>query len=531
MNNVLLSLMVVQSINFRVIFTYILLLVCCTTDGQDAYWVFFNDKCTNKFNPHEYFTEKAIQRRLKHNLPLYDHRDLPVCKNYVAQVSDLVDSVGYTTRWLNGVVVFCSAEKIEYIKHLDIVKITQPMNVYQSALAQYDPEIEESFTEELLRKQVERMGVTFFKKEGLTGKGIIIAVFDAGFPTVNTNKAFEHIRRREGILATYDFVKRKENVFAFNAHGTNVLSCIGGKKEGKRIGMATGADFLLARTENAHREPFSEEQNWLKAVEWADKNGADIINSSLAYTYSRYFSWEMDGQVSLVARAANIAASKGILVVSAAGNDGDKSWKYIGTPGDADSALTVGGIDPNTDYHIDFSSYGPTQDKRMKPNVTAFGEVAVQGKTGLTISQGTSFSSPLVAGFAACILENDTTLHAMELYREIEKSGHLYPYFDYAHGFGIPQAGYFLDSTNVSMKPTFEFEKGKIMLSVKISQDSSIFDENLIFYHVENTRGYLDRYYVISADEEYPIRLYLDEFKKGQIVRVHYKGYTESYYF
>ena len=523
--------MVAQNIKFHLIIIYLLLAVCINTKGQNAYWVFFEDKCATEFNPYLYFNENAIQRRIKHDLPLYDTRDLPICENYVNQITPFSDSLGYATRWLNGVLVYCSEDHLNSITELPFVKSVRSMLIYKHGLAQFDTLIEKSFTEELLRKQLERMGVKYFKKEGLTGKDITIAVFDAGFPTVNTSVAFEHIRRRDGIVATYDFVKNKENVYAFNSHGTSVLSGIGGKKDGKRIGMATGADFLLARTENAHREPFSEEQNWLKAVEWADKNGADIINSSLAYTYSRYFNWEMNGHESLVAKAANIAASKGILVVSAAGNDGDKSWKYIGTPGDADSALTVGGVDPNTDYHIDFSSYGPTSDKRMKPNVTAFGEVAVYGKSGLTISQGTSFAAPLVAGFAACLLEKDSTLKVMDLYAEVEKSGHLYPYYDYAHGFGIPNAGYFLDTLQADTSPTFEFEKGRIMLSIKVPQDSSLLEKTIIYYHIENTKGYLDRYYVVSVDEEYPIRLNLDEFKDGQLVRVHYKGYTGSYYF
>ncbi len=308
------------------------------------------------------------------------------------------------------------------------------------------------------------------------------------------------------------------------------MSCIRGKHKGIPIGFATGAVFLLARSLNALREPFSVEQNWLKAVEWADRLGADIINSSLAYTHNRYFNNQMDGTSSLVAKAANIAAAKGMLVVSAAGNDGDKQWKYIGTPGDADSALTVGGVDPNTDYHIDFSSFGPSSDKRMKPNVSAFGEVSVQGKTGLTISQGTSFSSPLVAGFAACMLQNDQSLTAMDLFCQIEQSGHLYPYFDYAHGYGIPQATRVLEHRDGDINPTFQIEKGKIMLSVKLNNDS-ISTEDIIYYHVENLEGYLDRYFVLSVDEDYPIRLSLDEFKTGQTLRIHYKGYTASHKF
>lgn len=499
--------------------------------AQNSHWVFFKDKCSVDFDPYEYFDAKAIERRIKHHLPLYDDRDLPVCGDYLSQIELMADSVGYSTRWLNGVAVYCNDEGLSSIQELTFVQSVQPMLYYSNTLAEIDPEVEKSLAEELAVKQLERMGIDVFDENGLTGKGVRIAIFDAGFPGVNTMDEFEHIRNRNGIISTYDFVKKTENVFAFNQHGTNVLSCAGGRKDGKRIGFATGAEYLLARTENAHREPFSEEQNWLKAVEWADKHGVDIINSSLAYTQTRYFRWEMDGKHSLVSKAANIAASKGILVVSAAGNDGDTQWKYIGTPGDADSALTVGGIDPNTDYHIDFSSYGPTQDKRLKPNVTAFGEAAVAGRNGLTIAQGTSFASPLVAGYAACLLENNSQLTAMQLYHEIERSSDLYPYFDYAHGYGVPQASTAIYPKEEQVNPTFEFEKGQIALSVKVQGELNVSEQNLIYYHVENLKGYLDRYYVVSVDEEYPLRLYLDEFKKGQVLRVHYKGYTEEYRF
>lgn len=159
------------------------------------------------------------------------------------------------------------------------------------------------------------------------------------------------------IIATWDFVKNKEFVYDYSSHGTSVLTCIAGKIDDKKFGLAPGAEFLLARTEIT-REVFSEEENWLAAVEWADKNGADIIQRISCRIYlQKIFPKEMDGQTTLVTQYANLAASKGMLVINAAGNDGDKKWEVIGAPADADSVLSIGGIDPDKGYHIDFSSY------------------------------------------------------------------------------------------------------------------------------------------------------------------------------
>ena len=128
------------------------------------------------------------------------------------------------------------------------------------------------------------------------------------------------------------------------------------------MGLAQSSEFLLARTERVLVENESEEELWLMAMEWADANGADIINTSLGYTSDEYYNYQMDGETSLIARAVNLAAKKGILVLVSAGNSGDEDWKYIATPADADSALTVGAV-TGSGLHRDFSSFGPTSDK------------------------------------------------------------------------------------------------------------------------------------------------------------------------
>jgi serine protease AprX len=326
------------------------------------------------------------------------------------------------------------------------------------------------------------------------------------------------------------------------------LICIGIIFEGKEMGLATGAEFLLARTEKANSEPFSEEEYWMEAMEWADKNGAHIISSSLAYTYHRYFPNEMNGKNSFVAKAAKIAASKGILVVNAAGNDGTADWKIIATPADVDSVLTVGGISPYSDYHISFSSYGPTADKRMKPNVCAFGQVvAASGKDKLKQAYGTSFATPLVAGFAACALQaSEYKLKNMELFSEIEKSAHLYPYFDYAHGYGVPQASHFLKLPKNNLA-TFVIKKESYSIKINIlpdflpakkdtfdtTDDAVVFDDenskNYLYYHIQNKEGWIDYYCVIEVKQADVADIDIEKLVSGQKIMINYKGYTETF--
>ena len=272
----------------------------------------------------------------------------------------------------------------------------------------------------------------------------------------------------------------------------------------------------------------AKKKNWLEAVEWADKNGAQIINSSLGYTNSRYFPWDMNGKKSLVARAANMAASKGMLVVNAVGNEGTNRWKKIITPADADSVLSVGGIDPETYYHINFSSYGPSTDWRLKPNVSAYAHVIVATPNNIHETDGTSFSSPLVAGFAACAWQTHPQFNNMQLFKEIEKSASLYPYFDYAHGYGIPQASYFLRKTNIAEKqPTTIIEVIDDFINIKVivlpPKDAL---NKYLYFHIQDSKGHLKKYEVIEVSQ-YDVKTFnISEFEKGDILRVHYLGST-----
>ncbi len=482
--------------------------------AQQPFWVFFADKSSENFDPYSYFDSKAIERRMKHNLPLSSFTDWPVKVQYVDEVRRLSDSLLGQSRWFNAIALMATASQIQEIQNLVYVVEIRPIQINMEPCSA-DVEILNGLPTGVF-PQIEVMGYSAFKEAGIDGKGVRVAIFDGGFPGANTVEAMQEIVKEGRLIKTWDFTKKQENVFYSIQHGTNVMSNIGGKnKNGFPLGMATGAEFLLAKTE-INREPYSEEVHWLEAVEWADKNGADIINSSLGYTHSRYFQEDMDGEKSLVARAANIAAAKGILVVNSAGNEGGGSWTVIGTPADADSVLSVGGVEPGSLLHIDFSSFGPTSTGKMKPNVCAFGTSWVANKkNGFNTASGTSFSSPLVAGFAACALQAHPELKVMELFKLIEQSGHLYPYFDYAHGYGIPQAKYILNQQKESQPKALELmaENSKVVAKILLPTQFQIGDSQYLYVKLSDENGKVLHFKVLSVYQK-EVELYTENFWK-----------------
>jgi serine protease AprX len=537
----------------------ILLLFCSSSDAQN-YWVFLKDKAGVVFDPYEYFDPHTIERRLRKGYPVDCLSDYPVNDHYLYVIGVFADSVGYASRWFNAVAVTAGDEAIQKIAALPFVagvETSEARYPMEYAQAHYDTMLYLP-SRRLMESQVSVLGLEQWRNAGFDGTGIRIAVFDGGFPTYLTNPALSHLVEGEQILRTWDFTRNRENVERGMSHGTMVLSCIGGMLDDKPMGLATGASYLLAITE-IRREPFKEEQFWLAAAEWSDKHGADMINSSLGYVHDRYHNIQMDGKSTFVTRTANMAASKGILVVNAAGNSGSDRWKVIGAPADADSVLTIGGISPQTGYHTSFSSFGPTSDGRLKPNVTAFAHVIAAGKKKLTGTQGTSFSAPLVTGFAACAWQSDTSLNNMELFRKIEQSGHLYPYFDYAHGYGIPQAGFFLDTAYQMVRncETFALEildQGELLIKpdylstyipvatgawtgdpVYINEDDDyihpapgISTDNYIYVHIKNTSGMLRYYHILEITGDF--RTYQSDchlLQYGETVCVHFRGYTK----
>ena len=535
----------IMKVVLSISFFFLFLISGLSQEGK--YWVFFTDKDGMEFNPYDYFDDKAIERRQALGISLSDITDFPVNPSYINEVEEYVTSISHHTRWFNALAVYASLDEIENVKNLSFVKEVMSFSKNQMTITDEYFEESDAKSDSLIKYQTERMGRSEFQKANIDGTGIRIAVLDAGFTDADINPCFDHLRNEKRIIATYDFVKNDLDVYKGHYHGTAVLSCIGGvynaKGKSDTLGLATGAEFILARTEKALIEVFSEEENWMAAVEWSDRNGADIINSSLGYTGNRYFYRDMNGMNTLVSRAGNLAAKKGILVVNSAGNDGAGDWNFVGAPADADSVLAVGGLLPWNGIHTSFSSVGPTYDFRQKPNVTAYGHVIAAKKDHISETQGTSFSSPLAAGFAACAWQANRNWTNMELFHELEKGSDLYPYCDYAHGYGVPQASYFLgktESVNASLtlklkdaevniiitNPSLSFGENRTELEMLFSDSVTCLNdyEDYLFYQFQTPDGIIMSYKVIDLQGAktysftYP--------SKADKVVVYYEGYT-----
>ena len=446
------------------------------------YWVTLKDKKDVQFNPATYFSPEAQARRHRQRLPAFDATDRPVAPAYLARLAPLCDTVTLVSRWFNAVSCRATPAQAARLRALPFVRAVQAWPSARVAVASREAAAAADTTDttvasalpaeispddyRLARQQTLTLGARALARAGLDGRGLRIAIFDVGFTAVDRHPAFADLVREKRIVATYDFLNNRPDVFRGGVHGTEVLGCLAGRLPGGAhapyLGLAPAATYLLARTERLTGERYAEEEAWLAAAEWADRNGADLISSSLAYTEQRYFPEQMDGHHSLVARAAALAVRKGMLVVSAAGNDGEDDWRRIGTPADGDSVLAVGGLDPVSGLCAPFSSVGPSADRRVKPDVAAPGTVLTAVPRGLRYArlEGTSFSAPLVAGLAACIWQQQRELTAVELLRRLRQSGELYPYYDYAHGYGRPLAGRLLQReapVEADVVPTFDF--------------------------------------------------------------------------
>ena len=495
---------------------------------EKCFWVFFTDKNDTQFDPYSYFDAKAIERYQRNGADLYDISNYPLNDSYVSAVGSYSTEVFGESRWLNAVGIEASDDNASRIAQLPFVAHVQEI-VSNGTVAHVETDFEDiaGDTVSILTDQLKRFGGQHFVDKGINGKGLRICVMDGGFPKVDTHPAFQHLRDNHQIIKTYNFPNKKEDVYGWNTHGTMVLSCIAGiNSKGQMLGLATGAEFLLARTE-IDPEPFKEEVWWAQGAEWADKNGADIINSSLGYGKDRHWTKDMDG-TSYVAKAANKAVEKGILICNSAGNEGDDSrWMTIITPADAENVLCVGGIEDNLKLynHISFSSYGPSADKRLKPNVVAFGHALVANPSNnkFTDAYGTSFASPLTAGFCACAWQTKRNLTALQMKAEIEKSCDLYPYFDYAYGYGVPQAAYFTGDQKAAER-SFNLVQEKD--GVKIVVPKVIEDQDA-FINVEGADGVLLGYYKVHPDST-GIKLNNKDFGLGKKLNVSYNGFYDS---
>ena len=415
--------------------------------AQHKYWLSFSDKGGQTIKTTELcLSERAIERRNRQNIAI-TVSDLPVYSEYIQDIRNLGFKVLNRSRWFNGIMV-STKDSLLVNNLLSLPFITdiynfQIQNSTNNRLANKFDVIDSSFYGNAFR-QLDMINGYDMHQLGFQGDGIHIAVLDAGFRKVDELAAFELLFENNQILGTWDFVAQESSVYEDNSHGMAVLSTIGARLENEFIGTAPQAKFWLLRTEDAGSENLIEEYNWLCAAEFADSVGADIINSSLGYTTfdvaeQDHTYKDLDGRTTPISKAAVMASRKGIIVCSSAGNYGNNSWYYIGAPADADSILSVGAVYAD-ETPASFSSFGPSADNRVKPNVSAQGGNTAVYSTGdyVTTSNGTSFSSPIIAGMTACLWQAHPDKTNMEVINAIIQSAHLYNMPNDQLGYGIP---------------------------------------------------------------------------------------------
>ena len=408
-------------------------------------------------NPTEMLTVKALNRRANLNIPV-DILDVPIHVNYVEVIENEPNmQVLAQSKWLNAVHVRGALSNIQSLSNLSFVNSIQFANKqlntnnrlnHGSRINQVENKNLALNTTQLnygnANNQIEMLNGHLLHNEGFSGNGMTIAVIDNGFFGVNYGIAFNHLFENGQVLNTYNFVNRNSNVFSAGNHGTIVLSTMAANLDGQFIGTAPDANYILLVSESNSYENPLEESLWVEAAEYADYLGADVINSSLGYnTFDNpnydYIYNDMDGETSFISRGAKIAASRGLVCVVSAGNSGNDAWQYIATPADAENILTVGAVNSTGNY-ASFSSIGPSADGRVKPNIVAQGASAsvVSANGNLTTSNGTSLSSPIVAGLVACLWQSLPNLKPAQIIELIENSASLFPNPTALLGYGIP---------------------------------------------------------------------------------------------
>jgi serine protease AprX len=442
-----------------------------------AYVIYFTDKNNSPYsidNPSEFLTEAAIDRRNRQGIAIQVD-DIPVNASYLNAVSNAGAQIAAVSRWFNMAAVWIQNPNIiPGILALPFVSEVSPMSggpvkandksnwknkpFFDSEV--YDLVFEEPITKAIqdnyynygnADNQIEMVSGKQLHNQGYRGEGMVIAVLDAGFRNVDVITAFDSLRANNRILGTRDFVQPGNNVYSswIHPHGTMVLSIMGANLPGLMVGTAPEASYWLLRTEDANGPPgnseyLMEEYFWISGAEFADSVGAWIINSSLGYsefddpTQNHFYS-DLNGNTIPITLGADRAASKGIFVVNSAGNSGGSAWQYIIAPSDGHKVMAVGAVNSSGNY-ASFSSTGPTADGRIKPDISAQGAgTSFVGSNGnVNAGNGTSFSSPIIAGMAACLWQTNMDVTRNGVYEAIIQSGSQYLNPDNFLGNGIP---------------------------------------------------------------------------------------------
>jgi serine protease AprX len=432
------------------------------------YIVRFRDKGLNPFslnNPSTFLTQRAITRRSRYSTPL-DSTDLPVTPRYIDSVrlSGTVTILN-ASKWLNAVSIQTSdAAALAKINSLPFVRSVSgaalrtagPVANNDKFQIQKEQQPSASLRETGVNVDFYNYGTSFAQVHihngeflhniGLRGQGMVIGMLDAGYNNYLTVTSLDSVRAKGQILGVYDFVAHDSSVNEDYQHGMECFSAIAANLPGQFVGTAPKSNFYLFRTEDAATEYPVEEFNWVCGAERVDSLGGDVISSSLGYTTfdapltSQSHSYgDMNGNTTMAAIGADLAAKKGILVVSAVGNDGTNAWHYLSTPADADSVMAVGAVTA-TGAVASFSSYGPSSDGQVKPDVASVGAGTIIQFPNNAIGggNGTSFACPNLAGLTTCLWQGFPEFNNMHIINAVRQAGSKASSPDDRLGYGIP---------------------------------------------------------------------------------------------
>jgi subtilisin family serine protease len=460
--------------------SFLLLFFAVTVFAQaqiatDIYWVQFTDKDNSPYsidNPEAYLSPRALQRRANLGIGI-DEYDIPVNPQYLQAVADCGAELLNPSKWLNGVSVHVTNPSvIEAINALGFVEVVR--NCPNDPKAQELKErwmVNEIKPVEAIRgyrdyygggsTQIKQINGTALHDSGYQGEGVIIAVLDGGFIGTENHSAFDNMREEGRLLGVRDFVYGSTSVYSQSTHGTSCLSTMAAFVPNTFVGTAPKASYYLLHTEDAPNENIVEEYNWVSGAEYADSLGVDVCTTSLGYIGYDISQWShpiehFDGHTAPMTIGAEIAASRGMICINAASNEGD-GYCTLGIPADAEHILTVGAVDANG-IRSDFSSVGPTFDGRIKPDVMAMGEgtFVASGDGGwwpYYNGNGTSFATPVLAGAVACLRQARPYASVQEICDVIRSCGNRADNPDSKYGYGIPDFGQALELLHMDEVP------------------------------------------------------------------------------
>ena len=441
--------------------------------ATNIYWVQFTDKNNSPYsidNPEAYLSERALQRRANQGIGI-DEYDIPVNPQYLQAVADCGAQLLNPSKWLNGVSVYTThSYVIDAINALEFVETVR--NCPNDPKAQ---ELKEHWLANEMKvvesqrdmfgyygggeTQIKQLNADILHDSGYQGEGMYVAILDGGFIGTDTHECFDNMREEGRLLGVRDFVYGSTSVYSQSRHGTACLSTMAAYVPNTFVGTAPKASYFLMHTEDGYTENIIEEYNWVSGAELADSIGADICTTSLGYIDFDMGQWDhplehFDGHTAPMTIGAEIAASRGMVCLNSAGNEGDGTCT-LGIPADAEHILTIGAVDYNGN-RASFSSVGPTYDGRIKPDVMAMGQdtYVADGYDGTYYNgSGTSFSTPVMAGAVTCLRQYNPYVSVQEFCDIVRQCSNRADNPDVRYGYGIPDFAKALDMLHVEENP------------------------------------------------------------------------------